>query len=172
MTFNLGSEHHYLSRPDNRLKLALLAQMIEQWGGQMVQTTEAEFDQRKAIYGWSEAPFSSYDLAVHHVSRTILYTDPNTPWPHVLHEMAHVFACKEEPNHSKEFDFFGWEYTIAAQLGDLNSWLLFNRDYNCTPDGDELKDLTALQLLAVLAERIGKAYELGLVQAGQAVSIR
>jgi len=164
------SEAAYLSGPDNDIKIKALKVLVKMWGGSLTELDEETFSKRAEAESWALAPFTHSDLGVDYAAKAIYYSK-GTPWPHIVHDMGHVFACLEAPEESEEYAFFGWEWTIAQNLNGIEAYLLFNRDYS-VGDGDDLGSLKPLELLKVVAERIGKAYALGLVNNGAPQPLR
>jgi len=152
-----------------------LARLCTGWGGKLIELTEEEFDQRDDIAG---APFSAGDLGIIWEEKVILYSTfiyPISP-SDIIHEMGHVFASKEPPDSSEEYDFFGWEREVARRVGiSLKAWVYSNRHYGIADNEIEYTELGLLPprvLRKVLRERVDFAVKAGLIQNGRPVAIR
>jgi len=172
------AEQAYLNGGDNARLITAVKEMAQGWDCTFVQVTQEAFNnhledgrKNKGDAYISDAPFTNKELSIDFLNKIVYYVDANTPWPHLLHELAHAVACEVHPNVSEEYSFFGWEYTVAQKLDAVESWLLFNRDYS-VGDGDDLGELKPLELVKVLAERIGHAYSIGLIKNGNPQAIR
>lgn len=72
-----------------------------------------------------QAPFSSW-LGVDYPNKTV-YLTKDAHLGEVIHEMGHVFASLRTPNFSEEYDFFGWEFTVAQKVGLVEEWVAHAR---------------------------------------------
>lgn len=154
--------------------LAILQAKCDEWGGSFKyypgSRTFGFFDSDSGV---EEAPFTS-KLGIIYEEKTIcLIQADNLPWPYVLHEMAHVFACREKPNESDEGSFFGWEYMMAKKVvKDVPGWLSGLGDYYLE-DGEDFSELPMEKKLKELqkAVAIGKKYG-NLSSTGMPLAIR
>ena len=123
-------------------------------------------------------PFAN-ELVVEWSTRTLWiekedfdYANPAS-WGNVIHEFAHLVAADKEPNHTDEFEFFGWEVAVAMRLGVLKEWLQANSAYSVPGENVlvscEIGTLSPDDQRRVLHERLDYAESLGLVQDGRAV---
>ena len=96
--------------------------------------TEAEFGETlkksklEAFQTFFESPSSSQSLGIDWAKKQIVGV-PLVHWADVIHEMGHLFASFEDPEHSDEMKFFGWEFLLAKQVGDPRVWIKKNDDY-------------------------------------------
>jgi hypothetical protein len=125
--------------------LARLSHVCRRWGGQLQILTKQQFDQqfrtdtstsriyRSRRYGVSVAPFVPDGVRLGCIySQKIVALVPHRSLHccYVLHEMAHVLACRQPPDESDEFDFLGWEWVMAKRFGvSCRQWRFLNRDY-------------------------------------------
>jgi hypothetical protein len=157
-----------------------LGKMCHKFGGRLVRVEKDAFDKLEfsskgglVFQGgnWDHAPFTLRDLAINWLNKVVIYSG-EVPWTEIVHEMGHVFACKEPPSeHPSEFEFFGWEVVIAKKF-DLDKWIENNRDYVVTGDND-MGMLSRPALDGILAERVRAAEDNGLLtKSGNPRSIR
>lgn len=149
----------------------LLRTLCEEWGGRLVELTEEAYRQEQHV---QEAPFSAGDLGIRWAAKEVVFTRRLPLEPvEVIHEMGHIFAAKAVPDEIKEFDFLGWEYMLALQVGiSQQDWVHDNQHYAVTDDGDELGYMSEGEVSALLDERIRAATVAGLIREGKPVAIR
>lgn len=169
-----------------------LSRMARSWGGAILRVDEETFNTRYAraevsthdgeawitqlnpVKGFYPAPFSTKNLGVFWSRKQIIYTGENMPWPDIVHEAAHVFACKVNPNRCDEWPFLGWEYAMAKYLGGpMTDWFKYMRDYVVDGRrGDTFGDFSPSRRQLVLQERLRAARSLKLVVGDVPQSIR
>ncbi len=97
----------------------------------------------------------------------------------IIHEMGHMFATSSSPNNSKEFEFFGWEYLVAQEIGmSVEQWLEENSDYIVT-EGDSISVGNFLNsdvghdqsIQDIIGEQIAEGIRLGIIKNGKPISI-
>jgi len=161
-----------------------LSEMARSWGGAIRCVSEDVFNkyagagepsrthdgqawitQLNPVKGFYPAPFSTKNLGIFWSRKQVIYTGENMPWPDIVHEAAHVFACKVNPNRSNEWPFLGWEYAMAKYLGGpMTDWFKYMRDYVVDGKrGDTFGDLSPSRRHLLLQERIHAARDLKLV---------
>lgn len=176
---------------DNPQAFKALLKKAQEWGGDIIELSRKDLERVEKggttykghrIY---PCPFNDYLWVVWH-TKVLLYEDPGDSFPRrfsgvretirwgdLLHEMAHVFASKVQPNRSVEQDFLGWEYQMAKDVvGNLPEWYKCMSDYS-TISGDDFGTLspedreTTLQI----AVAHGKTYG-NLTSSGEPINIR
>jgi hypothetical protein len=141
--------------------------MAAQWGGRLQRVSEEEY---WALTGISEAPFAT-TLGIDYQAGIVYYT-ADQQIGEIIHEMGHVFASDKPPNVSKEWTFFGWEWTVAKAAGCELEWIASSRNYS-VPRGDEFGYITEGRQKRILRERYGHAKKIGLIsQNGTPLCIR
>ena len=115
---------------------------------------EAYLRQRRVTGTLQWAPFTS-GLAINW-ARLIIVADPETPWPHILHEAGHLMATRDHPRECKEFEFLAWEYMAARKLRlPMAQWWEGNHDYGV--EGQDLGDLPIGQRRKLMRELLAVA---------------
>jgi len=180
--------------------LKKLRRKARKWGGDIQKVTEAEWaaltseDPGIGLLGSIQAPFTNWDLGAHFKSKIVyfgLYCHPQDIEHFatgIIHEMGHVFASLVQPydlpktykgREHDEFDFFGWELTLAKEVGlTLSQFCAGNADYAVTDNGDDIGGIARdgkdgqTELRRIFRERVVFAEKLGLIQHGKAVAIR
>ncbi len=161
----------------DRRALERLRALSAPWGGTLRILGLAAFEDLAEEDGYSWAPFAtaSSGIGVHHARRIVLLAAPMRSHrvAEVLHEMAHVFASRVEPDEAEEYDFLGWEMAVARLTGlPWSAWREKN-DYQMWADGSqkdyrwaaEVHACTDAQMEALFADRLARARELGQVDA-------
>lgn len=142
------------------------ARCCRRWGGQLVRLSLPAI---AAIpwgdHTWMEAPFTSKrELGLHWSTKTIVYCG-DVPWANILHEMGHLFACTISPHElCEEYDFLGWEFAFAINVGDVETWIHTNADYCLENRWGDFGATPRSELYAVLNERLTVAYHQGLIE--------
>jgi hypothetical protein len=179
---------------DNAAIIEKLRGLAQKWGGELVELSRDDFDTRfggkdsqTVPKGLSQAPFSSHDLGICWSKKQVIFGQP-AEWHEIVHEMGHIFACKQRPYKSKEWNFFGWEYALALYVGGraaAKEWTAANKDYGISDfkfrDGQlvlkhgswDFGGCTPEQREDILAERLAFAKNKGLVaEDGTPLAIR
>lgn len=179
-------------------EIAKLRKLCQKWGGDLVELPEKDFeslldgyirhgssDRFVEVSDFHPCPFNAslgvrwgkkhvyYTRAARGFWKGSVWTDLSEPvsWTDVIHEMGHVFASAKRPDQADEYNFFGWEYALARQVGDPEKWRRANKDYS-VGSGDDLGSLSVKKQKALILEQYRKAVELGLVVRGRAVPIK
>ena len=152
--------------------LTALARFCRQMRGQLKIVSYDDFDDLfyphdSMCNGYFEAPFTSahglnWDRKIVYVVRG------REEVGSIIHEMGHVFATQVGPEdrQCREWDFFGWEYAIARQIGATRTWSRHNGNYNTGEGGgDEWAVLSTRRRRRLLADRIGHAKKIGAIDA-------
>lgn len=151
--------------------LEACARLCRQFGGRLAIVSQHSFDdlfvtaRRSHLDGeLHEAPFT----AAHglHWNRKIVYAvQGHEKVGAILHEMGHVFATSYHPDHPqcREFDFFGWELTLARQIGAARAWSQHNQNYCVTDCGAEWGTRTSRQKQRIIADRLSCAHKIGIL---------
>lgn len=107
--------------------LKQLKVISKNWGGEIIQI---EYPYDLTVIK-DPAPFSAPVLGVDWDNKKIYFLNYNEIGPvNLIHEMGHIFASLIEPTSSTEWDFFGWEYLLALQIGLSESdFFYYNSDY-------------------------------------------
>lgn len=169
--------------------LKRLRRRARKWGGDIRLVTEATFRSLEGHLTLSYAPFTSWDLGVDYENKIIYFSPYCMPEDtahfgiNIIHELGHAFASptsprlmsgSEEPGQG-EYEFFGWEMTLALNVGfTLDEFWTVQRDYQ-VDDGDgqaEIQHLSPDKLEALYQNRISVATHLGLLKNGRPVAIR
>ena len=157
-----------------------LRRRVEEWGGRLELVNDVdEIAGNYETSGVSPAPFE-YDLGVSHKRKIIYYEatllQRRAAIGGLVHEAAHVFACRDEPGFSEEYDFLGWEWLFAREVGLLEEWMLSMNNYAlAASESDYSEDFEYLSDEArsdLFEERYQHAEKLGLIVDGRCVSIR
>ena len=97
----------------------------------------------------AEAPFTS-GIAVDWTEATIHIDDSRgeRPWPHLLHEAGHLlWEENRNPDHWRDTDFFGWEFSVVKQLNlPMSQFYKSNTDYGISfrsPTTEKFYDVVA-----------------------------
>jgi len=112
-----------------------LEKLTEGWGGKFLRDEWERVyrnEWKPPIDGMDEAPFTNYNLAAHFRRKIIAFDPKKIQWPHLIHEMGHVFASKSGPHSAacNEYDFYGWEHAVAKHVrGRMSEWYHHNSDY-------------------------------------------
>lgn len=164
--------------------LKRLRRLAKSWQGDIVEISEEEWTRCVDSGHCNEAPFSNWHVGVCHADKTLVFTQYKMPTnaavlaATLIHEMGHCFAERELES-SNEFNFFGWEQTLALKLGfSLEEWLTANKDYYVTPTRDigsfqtKRKDGFTKPLYKIIEDRMRVAEALGLVKNGKPQNLR
>lgn len=154
--------------------LLRLKKCAVRWGGDLEDVSLEKWDERvKSAGDFWQAPFTNKKLGVAWNDKRICYaSSDNVEWPHVVHEMGHVFACPITPDNSREVDFFGWEYALARHVrGLVAEWNFCNGNYQID-DSYSWAEITAKKRAETLKERLAYARENGLVSGLTPLTIR
>lgn len=92
----------------------------------------------------------------------------------IIHEMGHVFADPHPPDSSRcrEWRWFGWEMSVARQIGAWETWSRHNNEYGVGAD-EAWGYLSARKRQAVIGDCIRLAKKIGVVSAsGEPRSLR
>lgn len=111
-----------------------------------------------------KSPFE-YCVGIDRASRTVLYTRDLKQATAILHELGHVLFDNPDGfgnSNVHEYEWLGWEFVVASQLGVAQAWRLDNSNYvvgegNITP---EFGELSFEEQNKLLEERINTAYKL------------
>ena len=155
--------------------LELLTLKAREWGGDLICVDAISNIDSDDL---THCPFSHH-LAIDHKAKHVYYT-PHLPGitdlGGIIHEFGHVFATLEDPNTAEEYDFLGWEWLLALEVGLRDEWLLSMDNYSLAAEGNVYAEdfgyLDDDQRSDLLEERIDYAESLGLIVDGQCVSIR
>lgn len=150
-----------------------LAKICRKLGGKLIRVPISVFNQwdRDFTYesderGWYPAPFTNDRLALFTTKRAIVYAK-DASWVNIIHEMGHLFAGPLDPSYVDEFDFFGWEATLARQVpfsDALQDWIRGNHAYGVDWEGSyDLGSLAPDSVERLLADRESRARAIGLV---------
>ncbi len=81
--------------------------------------------------------------------------------------MGHVFASKESPEHTDEFEFLGWEMAVVKRIGlPWAAWRAGTKDYSLGLESSRprtIGELSDKQTQALFDERLAHARKRGLV---------
>ena len=166
--------------PNDRSIVKKLAAYTHVWGGGLLSVTPKVFDGFARCRNFSHAQYTTGDLGVLYHEKLIVYVIDSAPEIEpvsIVHEIGHVFASKKQPYSSKEFGFFGWEYTLCQRVGiTLKAWRKSHAHYQVgnRRDGYALiKDMSAQAHEKLIQQAIRHAVRHGLIDAnGNPVSIR
>lgn len=142
------------------LKLKKLSNNL---GGDIIELSEDKFlnSLRKNLL--HRAPFTRELLAIDYYDKIVYHTG-NSKWYHIIHEMAHIFACQNEPYNAIEFDFLGWEYITAKYIkAPLNQWHSDMKYYVVDKNGTRFWSLSKYKKAKLIKDRIIFAKENNLI---------
>lgn len=175
-----------------------LVRLARRLGGQVECCQESElryygrFDsswvsKKYGMRGWSTAPFCD-GIGVYWSRKLIVHRETGFTCAGLIHEMGHVFACKQSPNHRDcdETDFLGWEISLAQRMGVKDSWMREMGSYGVHTwedgslavddeigDFSEIKQLTNKQRQQLFLSAVAHSQKLGsLGSKGQIHSLR
>lgn len=167
-------------------QLRTLARICRGLGGQFKIVSsqkewDALFDAREGLC-MPHTVGSRYEYGIRW-DRKIVYAGRNTTHiGFVIHEAGHVFADRHPPNDAKcvEWEWLGWEITVARQIGAMRAWSIQNGNYHMGEGIDggvgknkDWSDLTAKERQAIITDRVAHAQKVGLIGAdGSPRSIR
>lgn len=155
------------------MSLQALKELARKWGGDIIEISQVEFNARLMENLLEDAPFSSHSLGVDYDAKVVYYSeDDPPPWWEMVHEMGHVFACRERPQVCDEYTFFGWEYAVFKMLGAIEGGWTEAQKYYQIGNGDDFGDLSAEEQAAIVSERVATAEAFGLIVGGKPVAIR
>ncbi len=167
--------------------LDYLAKFARKWRGDLILVDRPTFDWTFKAYDgpayednspFHLAPFTNKSLGVNYVTKTVYAVADNLTLNGVIHELGHVFADSQDPDHADEYEWLGWEIALAKQAGCYRVWSAENKDYGIADNAVAPKTrdwgyLTATQKAKLAAERVAHAVELGLVSlTGHALALR
>lgn len=120
-----------------------------------------------------KAPFTKEPLAIDYADKVVFHTGVSK-WYHVIHEMAHIFACDDLPYKANEFNFLGWEYATAKYIkAPLYQWHHDMFEYHVDKQGTKFGELSKYKKRKLLLDRLAYAKELKLISLEEApLSIR
>jgi hypothetical protein len=154
------------------IRLARLQDLARSWGGGIVELLED--DKLWEADHINASPFS-FKLGLDHAHKTI-YILEGAELGGIIHEMGHVFASAAEPSRSVEYEFFGWEFVVAAKIGIVEEWIESVGDYTVGGDHNagivDFKDMTIDEQSDLIEERVQHARTLGLVIGEEPIAIR
>lgn len=142
--------------PSKKQKLALWR--IIQWA--VGQGCIIEFHPSDMLPVNKHSPFSSF-CGIDWKAKKLYLTDEADPGD-LIHELAHLLATDKPLKKQEEFDFFGWEYILAKQLGVYDWWLGTIQNYYVTPER-EFGELSQKEQRQVLRERKEYALKMGMI---------
>lgn len=120
------------------------------------------------------APFTNSILGQNWKEKKIYCFEP--VWSEVIHEMAHIFVQKQNPERvsgDEEFDVWGWEWAVRKYIkGSIKDFFWSNRDFQFL-DGRPLKSLSFKRKLKMMEDRLIFAKQQGIVtKDGRPIAIR
>lgn len=180
---------------DNSEIIAKLKAVANQWGGNIIEWSPQRYTlfakaQQALPYRrrggepksvklrhFYEAPFTNSKIGINWRRRVILYAG-NVHWVDFVHEMGHAFACRDNPDRSKEEKFFGWELklvetTLGFSPGSSGhkEWEHSNQ-YYCVDGVHDLCQLTAEEKAEFYSYSVELATKEGLLVDGVPQCIR
>ena len=149
------------------LVISRLQSLTEKWGGSFLRANW--YDWRTCPVGIIEAPFASYPLGVNFNMKVIAFDPKRVKWQHIIHEMGHVFASDNHPEKTDEYQFLGWEYIIAKQVGgSMREWHEQNGEYEVHDDVIKITTcwhkLTKKDRSRIIKDRIDEAVNIGILR--------
>jgi hypothetical protein len=163
--------------------LRALGRVCRQLGGRLAIISQRAFDDlfyhrdRKGWEGLTDAPFTSAH-GIHWRKKIIYAVRGREEVGSIIHEMGHVFAAQHHPEcycgKCHEWNWFGWEVTVARRIGASRTWSRHNARYQTGGGGGgRWETLTARKRRAVVADRLARAMKIGVLdQSGAPRSIR
>jgi hypothetical protein len=149
--------------------LRSLSRLCRRFGGRLAIISQERFNRLfegvpRHIGGRCESPFTSAH-GIHWRRKIIYSVQGREEVGSIIHEMGHVFADANHPDSGKchEFDFFGWEITVARLTGASRVWSQQSSNYIIDEAGSEWGPLTPPGRRTVVAERIAIAKKIGTV---------
>jgi len=148
-----------------------MARLCRRWGGRMrlFHTSTAFYDYIDENDGASEAPFAgAAGIGFNWEKKEILAFDCAVVGRigGLIHEMGHIFASPSDPDGRhppQEFDFFGWEISVAKMLGVFDAWSASNGNYVITESGTTWAQCGAVERKCIVEERTDVARRIGLL---------
>jgi hypothetical protein len=155
--------------------LRALALICRRWGGRLAVVSQDWFydmfdNYRRDDANLYESPFAdSHGLDW---QRKVIYAVRGRERVGVIiHEMGHVFAAQHHPEcfcaTCHEWNWLGWEFALARQIGAVQAWSRHNANY-ATGNGSHWAGLSSVERRAVVAKRLRRARKIGVVDAGGA----
>lgn len=118
----------------NSLLIEKLNKITQKFRGSISELSDKDWNRYRNEFRFYEAPFTN-NLAIIWEEKKIVWKNKEPPWPHIIHEMGHLFACTDEEypgSGEDENSFFGWEYLLAKKIkGSIEEWNNDNNDYGC-----------------------------------------
>lgn len=157
---------------DVQAAYAALALKAIEWNGELIKDPSLGVGTSADL---NHAPFSQF-FSVDYL-RCKVYYDPDvfqysSETAGIIHEMGHVFACHDSPLQSEEFDFLGWEWVLAREVGLLSEWCASMRNYSLNSQGDDFGNISIDDQTELIESRVAHACELGLIVDDEPVCIR
>jgi len=151
-----------------------LQKLCRYWGGDLI-ICDSWFEIPTSNSNYHEAPFTRNVLGQNWKQKKI-YCFSSVLWVEVIHEMAHVFVQKQNPERvsgDDEFDVWGWEWAVRKYIkGSIKDFLWSNRDFQFG-DGRPLKSLRRKGQLKMMKDRLDFAKKIGIVtKDGRPIAIR
>lgn len=139
-----------------------LKKIANSWGV-LRETSSSVFGDYLYKKNFFKAPFTE-DLIGILWPKEIIYSGA-VHWASIIHEMGHAFATDELPPHSKEWNFFGWEYAVVKLIkAPIKEWLKENKYYVIEKNGiRNLGDLSYEEQLNYCDNEFKIAQEKGLI---------
>lgn len=160
--------------------LRALARVCRDFGGRLAIVSQREFDRLFERGGSKAAPHGDEELSdspftsAHGLwwRRKIVYAVAGREEiGSIIHEMGHVFAAPHHPHHAcdacREWDWFGWEITIARQVDAARTWARSNDNYQISGGRGEAHrewgQLSAQERRVLVVERLARARKIGVL---------
>lgn len=157
-------------------------------------TVTEYYDMLEALSQWAEArgatvlwgridphrraPFSNYVGCDWHANTAYVHPveGPNRRMCEVvtglIHELGHLFCEDVEPEHSAEYDWFGWEYALAKKIGlSDEDFIDGNEDYNVDGFLRTVADLNDDEFSELVRDRTDEAVKRGYIVDGKPIAL-
>ncbi len=160
--------------------LRALSHVCSAFGGSLAIVSLREFERLFNEEDSDETPWGPEDLSVSPFTlghglwwrKKIVYAvRGHEEVGSIIHEMGHVFAEEHHPDHHQccEWNWFGWEVSLARQIGAFRTWSRQNSNYLTSEGGaSEWGMLTAKRRRALIADRLVHARKIGVLDASGA----
>lgn len=155
--------------------LRALACICRQFGGRLTILSQQKFDVlfmnsphgfHSSEEGLQEAPFVDAH-GLHWAAKVIYVVEGREKIGAIIHEMGHVFATCHPPLHGcatcHEWNWIGWEISLARQIGASRIWGRHNSDYVTNDKGLTWGALSIKRRPSIVANRIALARKNGLL---------
>jgi hypothetical protein len=159
-----------------------LTKLATSWGAKVVAVERPEPMMALSTYFRNHRDFYIFTPGapiglLYRQKKIVYWKDTRPSWDILLHEMAHLFAVRRNPDTCNEYSFLGWEYALALRLGCARRLMARYKNYwvDYTASGvayQAIGDMPMKVKQKLFQSRLAYARRRGLVRLGVPVRVR